>query len=130
MLALAGRVLIAALFVTSGIWGSTHFAGTAAYFSKVEFPVGTPSPEVMAGIAILIEFAGGMLLLVGWRTRWVAWLLVLFVAIATVLGHRFWQVDAAEFFNQMNHFLKNLALIGGLLYIATFGAGRYSIDKA
>jgi putative oxidoreductase len=70
------------------------------------------------------------MLLVGWRTRWAAWLLVLFVAIATAMAHRFWEFDAAQLNNQLNHFLKNLAIIGGLFYVATFGPGRMSLDRA
>jgi putative oxidoreductase len=56
---------------------------------------------------------------------------VLFVVVAAFAAHRFWEInDAAQFSNQMNHFLKNLSIIGGLLYIATFGPGSASVDKS
>ena len=85
----------------------------------------------MAVIAIIIEIGGSILLIVGWRARWAAWLLVLFVAIAAFAAHRFWELtDPGQFNNQMNHFLKNLSLIGGLLYVATFGPGSASVDKS
>lgn len=100
------------------------FPGSAAYFASLGFP----APEATAVLAILIELGGGLLLVAGWKTRWVAWLLVAFVAIATATAHRFWEFDAAQFNNQLNHFLKNLAVIGGLLYVAAQGAGRFSID--
>jgi putative oxidoreductase len=48
----------------------------------------------------------------------VAWALAAFTLVATALGHRFWEADPAFFFNQMTHFLKNLAVIGGLLVLA------------
>jgi putative oxidoreductase len=58
----------------------------------------------------------------------VAWLLIAFIAIATFMAHRFWQVDAAQYANQLNHFLKNAAIVGGLLYVVVFGAGAVSLD--
>ena len=123
---LVGRILIAAIFLIAGAGKVMKFAGTAAYFTKLGFP----APEVMTVIAIIIELGGAILLIVGWRTRWVAWLLALFVLIATFAAHRFWEVDAAQYANQMNHFLKNLAIIGGLLFVASFGPGSVSADKA
>ena len=130
ILPLVGRILIGLIFLVAGIrklWGPTAFAGTVAYLTKLGFP----APEVMAVIAIIIEIGGSLLLIAGWRARWAAWLLVLFVAIAAFAAHRFWELtDPGQFNNQMNHFLKNLSLIGGLLYVATFGPGSASVDKS
>ena len=125
MLPLAGRLLIATIFLVAGIRKVLGFAGTVGYFTKLGFP----AAEVFAVIAIVIELGGAILLIAGWRTRWVAWLLVLFVVIATAMAHRFWEFDAAQFNNQLNHFLKNVAIIGGLLFVAAFGPGRASVDK-
>jgi putative oxidoreductase len=80
-------------------------------------------------LAILIELGAGALLVLGWQTRRVAWLLLLFVIIATAMAHRFWEFDGAQYGNQLNHFLKNLAIIGALLYVAALGAGKLSIDE-
>src|SRR5712691_4865975 len=123
---LVSRILLGAIFLVSGIRKAMAYAGTVAYFAKLGFPL----PEAMAAVAIVIEIGGSTLLIVGWRTRWVAWLLALFVLVAAFAAHRFWEFDAAQMNNQMNHFLKNFAVIGGMLYVATFGAGQYSIDKA
>ena len=120
-----GRVLIAALFLVAGIRKLLAYAGTVGYFTKLGFP----APEAAAVLAIAIEIGGGLLFLVGWRTRWVAWLLAAFVAIAAFMAHRFWEFDAAQQANQMNHFLKNFAIIGGLFFVAAFGPGRLSVDK-
>jgi putative oxidoreductase len=122
---LVGRVLIAAIVLIAGTRKVMGFAGAVAYFTKLGFP----APEVMTVIAIIIEVGGSILLIVGWRTRWVAWLLSLFVLIAAFAAHRFWEFDAAQYANQMNHFLKNLAIIGGLLFVASFGPGSASADK-
>jgi putative oxidoreductase len=125
-LLLAARIFIAALFLVAGARKLLGYAATAAYFTKLGFP----AAEVLAALAIAIELGGGLMLLVGWHTRWVAWLLVVFVAVATAMAHRFWEFDASQLNNQLNHFLKNAAVIGGLFYVATFGPGRMSIDKA
>jgi putative oxidoreductase len=124
---LVGRILVSLVFLVVGIRSMMGFAGTIAYFAKLGFP----APEVMAVIAIIIEISGSILLIVGWRTRWAAWLLALFVVIAAFAAHRFWELtDPGQYVNQLNHFLKNLSIIGGLLYVATFGPGSASIDKS
>ena len=121
---LLGRVLLGALFLVVGIRKIMFFAGSVGYFTKLGFP----APEVMTVISILIEVGGGALLVLGWQARRVSWLFIVFVAIAAAMAHRFWEVDAAQYGNQLNHFLKNAAIIGGLLYVAVLGAGRLSLD--
>jgi putative oxidoreductase len=83
----------------------------------------------MTVLAIAVELGGALLLIAGWHARWAAWALILFVAVATFAAHRFWEFDASQYRNQMNHFLKNLALIGGLLFVVAFGPGAMSANK-
>jgi putative oxidoreductase len=125
-LLLLARVFIAALFLVSGTRKLLAYAATVGYFAKLGFP----APEAFTVIAIIVEIGGGLMLVAGWRTRWAAWALIVLVAVATAMAHRFWQFDAAQQINQMNHFLKNIAVIGGLLFVASFGPGRLSIDRA
>ena len=122
---LIARILIAPLFLVAGYNKLMAVAGTAGYFAKLGFPM----PEIMVWVAIAIEIGGGLLLLIGWKTRWVSWLLIAFVAIATFMAHRFWAVDAAQYANQLNAFLKNIAVIGGLLMYVAHGPGSASVDK-
>ena len=122
---LIGRLLIAAIFAYFGFMKATHFDGTIGYFTKLGFPV----PPVAAALSVIFELGGGILLILGWKTRWTAWALVLYCAIATLVAHRFWSVPPEQAFNQSSHFFKNVALIGGLIYLATFGAGALSVDK-
>jgi len=122
----AGRALLSAVFLVAGVRKIMIWGPQVAYFTKLGFPM----PEVMTVLAIAIELGAGLALLVGWRTRQAAWLLALFVLIATVMAHRFWEFDAAAQANQMNHFLKNLAIIGGLAFVASFGPGRAALDKS
>ena len=125
-LLLLARVFIAALFLVAGTRKLLAYAATAGYFAKLGFP----APEALAVLAIVIELGAGLMLLAGWRTRWAAWLLVVFVVVATAMAHRFWQVEPAQFANQLNHFLKNIAIVGGLIFVATFGPGRMALDKS
>jgi len=124
MTLLIGRVLVGSMFLVAGIRHYMFYAGTVGYFTKLGFP----APEAMVWLSIIIHITGGILLIVGWKTQWAAWLLVALVVIATAMAHRFWQFDATQYGNQLNHFLKNLAIIGGLLYVASFGAGAMSVD--
>jgi len=122
----AGRALLSAVFLVAGVRKIMIWGPQVAYFTKLGFPM----PQVMTVLAIAIELGAGLALLVGWRTRQAAWLLALFVLIATFMAHRFWEFDAPAQANQMNHFLKNLAIIGGLAFVASFGPGRAALDKS
>jgi putative oxidoreductase len=122
---LIGRILLGLLFLVAGIRIILSYSLNVGYFTRLGFP----APEVMTVLAILIEIGGGAALILGWQTRRVSWLLVLFVIIATAMAHRFWEFDAAQYGNQLNHFLKNVALIGGLLYVIVLGAGKLSLDE-
>ena len=121
---LLGRILLSLVFLIAGYRKLMGVAASAGYFGKLGFPM----PEVLVWVAIAIELGGAILLIVGWKTRWAAWLLALFTLIATFAAHRFWEVDAAQYANQMNHFLKNLAIVGGLILIAATGPGALSVD--
>jgi putative oxidoreductase len=123
---LIGRILIGILFLVAGIMKAMNIAGTTGYMTRLGFP----APELMAYLSTLIELASGVLLIIGWQTRRVAWLLVVYVLIATGMAHRFWEYEPAQRVNQINHFLKNLALIGAMLYIVISGPGSASVDKS
>jgi putative oxidoreductase len=121
---LVGRILLSLVFLVAGYRKLMAVAGSAGYFAKLGFPM----PEVMVWVAIAIELGGGILLLLGWKARWAASLLALFTLIAVFAAHRFWEVDPAQYANQMNHFLKNLAIIGGMMFVAAVGPGALSVD--
>jgi putative oxidoreductase len=122
---LAGRILMALIFLPSGIGKIGNFSGVAGAMSSK----GLPMVEVLLVISIVFELAGAVMLIVGWKMRWGALFLILFTIPATLVFHNFWAVDAAQYQNQFNHFMKNLAMVGGLLYMMAFGAGPLSLDK-
>jgi putative oxidoreductase len=122
---LGGRILMSLLFIMSG-WGKlTAFSGTAGYMASA----GMPHPELLLPFAIAIELGGGLMLLFGWKTRLAALALFVFTIPATLIFHNFWAADAANAQNQMIHFMKNVTILGGLLYVMAFGAGPLSLDN-
>ena len=125
--ALAGRILLAVMFVISGFGKITGYAGTEAYMASK----GLPMVGVLLPLTILTELGGGLALIAGFKARWVALALAGFTLLAGLIFHNFWAVtDAAQHMNQQINFLKNLGLTGGLLMVFAFGPGRYSVDKA
>ena len=125
VLALIGRVLLAWLFIPAG-WGKiAGFAGTVGYIASK----GIPLPEVCAALAIAAELGLGLALLVGFKARWAALGLAIFTAVITPIFHGYWALPADQQMMQQLMFNKNLGVVGGLLVIAAFGAGRIALDK-
>lgn len=115
-----GRVLIALIFVLSGFGKIMNFDGTLGFMQSV----GIPFTAFALVIVIAIELLGGISLILGLKTKWVAGTLIIYTAIAALIFH----TNFADQ-NQMAHFMKNLAIIGGLILIANYGPGRFSFDK-
>ncbi len=122
-LVLLGRILFAAIFI---IAAPGHFTqGTIAYAANHGVPLAGFAVPLSGGIALL----GGVSVLLGYRARFGAWLLVLFLLPVTFTMHNFWAVtDGAAAAMQKVMFLKNLSMLGGALLIAHFGAGPLSLD--
>jgi putative oxidoreductase len=122
---LIGRVLIAAMFVYAGYGKIGGFEGVAGYIASK----GLPLAHLLAAGTIVLEIVAGVMLIVGWKTRWAAFALAAFTVAATLLFHNFWDYPADQFRTQQLFFLKNMAITGALLMIVAFGAGRWSIDR-
>jgi len=122
--ALLARLLLAALFLPAGISKISGFAGTAGYIGSV----GLPMPELGAAIAIAVEVLGGIALIVGFGTRWAALALAMFTLVATFFFHAYWALPAEQQMMQQLMFMKNIGVVGGLLALAAFGAGAFSLD--
>ena len=120
VVALIGRVVLAAVFILSGVSKLGAASGVQGYIASA----GLPAPLLGYIIALIVEIGGGALLLLGYRTKLVAGVLAAFCVIAAILFHR----ELSDQ-NQLIHFMKNLAMAGGLLQIVAFGAGRISLDN-
>jgi len=118
-LKLLGRVLLSTIFILAGYGKIVGFGGTVAYAAAFNVPF----PEVAIILAIVFELLGGLMLLVGFQTRWTALALAVFTLLVSGVFH-------ANFAEQteVTMLLKNLAIAGGLLYVKAGGAGRYSVD--
>ena len=120
-----GRVLIALIFVSSGVEKFMDLGATASAIGSK----GLAYANVLAGLTATLEAGGGLLIIVGWQTRLVALLLAIFCAVAAYFFHDFWhQPPGPQHTNNMIHFMKNVSMIGGLLMLCAAGAGRYSLD--
>ncbi|HLF38293.1 MAG TPA: DoxX family protein [Burkholderiales bacterium] len=122
---LFARILLAAIFLVSGYDKIGGFSQVAAFMASK----GIPLSEIALALSIVVEIGGGLLLIAGWKSRWAATALFLWLIPVTLIFHNFWAVDAAQVQNQLNHFLKNLCIMGGMLYVMAFGAGPLSMDN-
>ena len=118
-IAAGGRVLIALIFLISGFGKITAPTMTMGYINAVHLPF----PMLAYIISIIIEIAGGILLIVGFQARIVAAVIAIFSVAAALSFHN--NADP----NQMMNFLKNISMAGGLLQVVAFGAGSFSIDN-
>ena len=123
-LSLAARILLALIFITSGWAKIGGFDGTVGYIASK----GLPMPQVIAALTIVIELGAGLALLFGWLTRWAALALGVFTLLAAFIFHAYWAVPAEQVMMQQINFMKNLAIAGGMLALAAYGAGAWSID--
>lgn len=120
----AARVLLALMFILAGFSKFAGLEGTAGYIASQ----GLPAPQVLAFATALLEVVGGLALAVGYRARAAALLLAVFTVVASVIFHAFWAVPAEQAFVQQLMFMKNLAVVGGLLFVFSAGAGPASFD--
>jgi putative oxidoreductase len=123
---LIGRILISLIFILAGIAKVMSFSTELGYVAAAHLPF----PRFSLGCGAAIEIFGGLCILTGLHTKVAAWIVFLFLIPTTLLFHNFWAMQGAARMDNEGHFLKNLAIMGGLLFLATHGAGAYSIDSA
>lgn len=123
---LIGRLLLAAIFLISAYNKVVFYDATAVYMASK----GLPMVPLLLTLSIIIEFVGGLSLVLGYKIRALAVLLIIYLIPVTLTMHDFWMMpDPMQMQNNMYHFLKNLAIMGGLLYVASVGAGYLGIDR-
>ena len=123
---LIGRILLSGVFILGGIGKIFGFSMEEGFVAAKHLPL----PAVALSIALVIELAGGLAILAGLYTKFTSWIVFLYMIPTTFLFHNFWAMQGADRLDSMIHFEKNLAIMGGLLILATFGAGAYSADSA
>jgi putative oxidoreductase len=122
---LIARILLAQLFLVSGFGKVMAFSRTAEMMAAK----GLPMSDALLVLTIALELGGGAMLVIGWRARWVAAALLAFTFVAGVIFHNFWSSPPAQMAGQLNNFMKNLSIMGGLLYVMVYGAGPLALDR-
>lgn len=123
---LVGRILISLIFVMSGFQKFMMFSMMTGVAAAKHLPM----PTLAIGVAATIEVVGGLAILAGFHTKLAAWVVFLFLIPTTLLFHNFWTMQGMERMDNQGHFMKNLAIMGGLLILAANGAGGYSVDSS
>ena len=121
---LAARILLALIFMLAGLSKLTGLQGTTAYIASQ----GLPMPAVLALASGLLELLAGLAVAIGFKARLAAALLAAFTLLASLLFHNFWAMPADQAIVNQLMFMKNLAIVGGLLLIVAHGAGPVSVD--
>lgn len=122
---LVGRLILAAIFLISGLGKIGNWGGTAGYMAAK----GMPLVSLFLLGAIVIEVLGGASIVLGLKARLGALALIVFLIPVTLIFHNFWAFEGQAMQQQVIQFLKNLSILGGLLFVAVYGAGPVSIDS-
>lgn len=121
---LIARVCLSLIFVVAGAMKIMQFD----HYQALMIAQGVPHAEILLIVAIVFELGGSLLVFFGLFARFGAFILFLFVLPVTYFFHGFWGMEGAEMVNQVHHFLKNLSILGGLLYVLAVGPGKFSVD--
>jgi putative oxidoreductase len=119
--ALVGRILIALIFLQSGVEKFVHYSGTLGYMTKA----GLPFPEVLLVASAVVETLAAAAIIAGWKARWAALALVAWMIPVTLIFH-----NPAAGQDAMIHFMKNVSITGGLLLLFAFGPGALSARRS
>jgi putative oxidoreductase len=122
--ALVGRILVALIFIISGVGKITAYSGTAGFMASK----GVPLVDVLLPLTILVELGGGLLIALGWKVRWAAAAIFLFLIPVTLVFHNPVGLPPAEAQQQTINLLKNLSIMGGMLCLFAFGPGSFGLD--
>ena len=124
--ALAGRLMIVTIFFLSAVGNKIpNFKGVVGYMTSA----GVPAPQILLAGAILFLIAGSVMVALGCQTRFGASLLLVFLALATYYFHAFWKLEGQEQQMQMIQFMKNLSMMGTMVFLMAVGPGPLSLDN-
>lgn len=122
--ALTGRILFSLIFLTSGLG---HFSKESIGYAAMK---GIPAASFLVPLSGIIELLGALSIIIGYKTKWGAWLIILFLLPVSFLMHNFWTIeDPMARQMDMVMFLKNISMTGAALLIAYHGAGPVSVDE-
>lgn len=120
-----GRLLIVYIYATSGVAKILDWKGNIQYMSAHHLPM----IPVLLALALIIEVGGSICLLTGYQARWAAFIMFGYTVLLTILLHNYWAYTGMAAGGQETHFRKNLAIAGGLLFVAYAGPGKWAIGE-
>ncbi len=121
---LIGRIFYSLIFLMTIM---SHFSADAVNYAESK---GVPAPFILVPLSGVLAFAGALSIILGYKAKWGAWLIVIFLIPVTFTMHDFWNVsDKAQAQIQMAMFMKNISMLGGAFLITYFGSGPLSIDS-
>ncbi|HEY6863275.1 MAG TPA: DoxX family protein [Burkholderiales bacterium] len=123
--ALVGRVLLVLIFLGSGLDKVMHPDATLAYMNSAHLP----AAQLLLWASVVVEIGAGLAMALGWKARWAAALLFLWMIPGTAVVHNPWAGDPSQAQMQMVHLMKNISIMGGLLLALAFGPGGWSVDR-
>jgi putative oxidoreductase len=123
---LMGRILMSSVFLIFGVLKITTFG----YYVQLAAGHGMPFPAASIVAAATLEIAGGLAILTGLQVKLVSWILFVYLIPTSIIFHNYWALQGALRAAMEAHFFKNMAIMGGLLFLATSGAGPFSLDAA
>jgi putative oxidoreductase len=126
ILLLLGRIALGYIFIESAINHAMNVTGFAATFHNFQLPEALGVPAAVLGV--LVELVGGIALVVGYRVRETAVVMIVFLLATIFTGHRFWEFEGAARRMQVIHIKKNVAIIGGFIYVLVTGSGRFALS--
>jgi putative oxidoreductase len=121
---LLGRILYSSIFILSALFG--HFSNETINYAAHH---GVPMASVLVPLSGILSLLGVLSILLGYKARYGAWLIALFLIPVTLMMHKFWAADPGTFKNEYIMFMKNLSLLGAAFLIAYFGSGPLSLDR-
>lgn len=121
---LIGRLALAWVFVAIGGSHVVNPAGLAGYLTSLK----APAPELLSWVGLIMETIISITLVFGVATRYGAVVGIVFLILSTALAHRYWEYTGPAVAIQYGNFLKNISMLGGMLYVFVFGPGRFSVD--
>jgi putative oxidoreductase len=123
-LLLLGRILFSLIFLTTAM---VHFSSQGISYGASQ---GVPMPSILVPLSGILAILGALSIIIGYKAKLGAWLIVIFLVPVTLMMHKFWTItDPMMMQMQMSIFMKNLSMLGGALIIAYFGSGQLSLDN-
>ena len=123
-LVVVGRILFSLIFLLAGMG---HFSSSTVAYAQAK---GVPLASILVPLSGVLAMVGAVSIMLGYKAKWGAWFIVLFIIPVTIMMHDFWNVtDPMQTQVQMSMFMKNLSILGAALLINFFGSGPFSLDN-